>query len=486
MSSQPIPQPDPNTAPTSNVGAVVGGQQPPQTPAPIQATPSDVSAASAGPTPAKPSSRLGAILGAVANVADTALAGIPDKGRSSVVTGLGEGARAEQSAQATQNAIRFKSFDDQVRMSELHNQDIKMQNDNQAQQDAHNAAELNLRKMANDAGIDWATLANHGPAVMDNLAAQTAASGSASVPDLTHVSADGSNIYMPKDPDSQKTRDGVKQMYSELAPAYGLPSLGSVDFVPPKLMNMLTNRVNGFGQDGNPLKHDDLPSWITTTQAKRDYLAKNGGTPAQLKALDNTIGIYKANLDALDTHAAGVADDAAQRKTDQQKQLIDEKADQQRQTNASKPQKPQSTDWVSGVSADEKKKAELAENLTFNANNIASILQRRPDIVGKVAGRITSVEQMTGTNDPDIVQLGTDIHNIAMANNGIHGMRSADAVHDFENKLLNGFKNGPQGIAGGLRGSVNSVQTFIDNARPETYKTHSKQGGAIKAMVPQQ
>jgi hypothetical protein len=139
-----------------------------------------------------------------------------------------------------------------------------------------------------------------------------------------------------------------------------------------------------------------------------------------------------------------------------------------------------------GVSADEKKKAELAENMVYNANNIAAILQRRPDIVGTVAGRITNVQQMAGTNDPDIVQLGTDIHNLAMANNGIHGMRSAEAVVEFENKLLNGFKNGPRGIADGLRGSVNSVQTFIDNARPDTYKTHSAQGGAIKAMVPQQ
>lgn len=271
-----------------------------------QAATQDPNAATA-PTPAQPTSRLGAILSSVAKTVDTGLAGIPNKGRPSFVTGLGEGARAEQAAQATQQAIKFKSFDDQVRMSELHNQDIKMQNDNQAQQDAHNAAELNLRKMANDAGIDWATLANHGPAVTDNLTAQTAASGSASVPDLTHVSADGENIYMPKDPDSQKTRDGQKQMYSTLGPALGLPSLPQgASFVPPRLMNMLTNKVNGFGLDGNPIKHDELPGMMGAAQAQRDSLAKNGGTPAQLKTMDNMIGIYKANLDALDTHAAGV------------------------------------------------------------------------------------------------------------------------------------------------------------------------------------
>src|SRR5580693_4504498 len=114
----------------------------------------------------------------------------------------------------------------------------------------------------------------------------------------------------------------------------------------------------------------------------------------------------------------------------------------QKQDNAAsdKPQKPQNTDangnpvWVPGVSADEKKKAELAENMVYNANNVASILQRRPDLVGVVAGRYTTVQQMAGSNDPDIVALGTDIHNIGMANGGIHGMRSPQQAEDYANQ----------------------------------------------------
>ena len=58
-----------------------------------------------------------------------------------------------------------------------------------------------------------------------------------------------------------------------------------------------------------------------------------------------------------------------------------------------------SGDWLPKVSADEKKKAELAENMVFNINNIASILRRRPDIVGVVASRITNVQQVAGSND---------------------------------------------------------------------------------------
>jgi len=33
-------------------------------------------------------------------------------------------------------------------------------------------------------------------------------------------------------------------------------------------------------------------------------------------------------------------------------------------------------------------------------------------------------------------------------------------------------------VNGALDANVKSVQTFVDNARPDTYKTHSKQGGA--------
>ena len=157
------------------------------------------------------------------------------------------------------------------------------------------------------------------------------------------------------------------------------------------------------------------------------------------------------------------------------------------QNNAAslKPVKPVSTDWVPSVSADEKKKAELAGNMVFNINNVASILKRRPDIVGIVAGRFTSAKQLAGSNDSDIVALGTDIHNIGMANGGLHGMRSPQQAEDYANQVLNHFKNGPAGVYGGLKSSADSVQTFIDAVRPETYKTHSKQGGAVRGMVRQ-
>jgi hypothetical protein len=224
-------------------------------------------------------------MSAVANVASTALSGVPDRGRPSFVTGLGEGARAEQQAQATQQAIKFRTFDDQVRLAQLHNQDLKMQQDTQAQTDAHIKADLNNRALANSLGIDYDTLPSHGPTVIDHLTAQTAANGAASVPPGTHLSGDGETINIPKD--TQATRDGQKQMYNMLGPSLGLPSLPpGAQFVPPANMNMLTNKLHGFNIDGSAPKHDALPGMIGAAQAQRDQLAKNGGSPDQLKALD--------------------------------------------------------------------------------------------------------------------------------------------------------------------------------------------------------
>jgi hypothetical protein len=258
----------------------------------------------------QPTSRLGSIIQAVAKTVSTGLQGIPDKGRPSFVTGLGEGARAEQ-------AIKFKTFDDQVRLAQLHNQDLKMQQDTQAQQDAHTKADLENRQLANLLGIDYDTLPSHGPTVMDHLQAQTAANGAASVPPGTHLSGDGKTINVPQD--TQQTRDGQKQMYSMLGPAFGLPAIPkNAQFVPPQLMNMLTNKIHGYGIDGKPISHEDLPGMIGALQAQRDQMGKQGASDPVLKAMDKTLAIYKANLDSLDAHAANVKKQSEQATIDAQ------------------------------------------------------------------------------------------------------------------------------------------------------------------------
>ena len=307
--TQAAPAPSQPTPPapvqqTSRLGAIVSAvanAQPLAAPVPTQPIAAPTQAAPA--QPAQPTWKK--VAGGIASTLSTALAGIPDKGRPSFAGGLGEGARSEQANIANQQAIRFKSFEDQVRLAQLHAQDQKLALDTQAQQDAHVKADLDNRALANSLGIVYDTLSSHGPTVMDHLTAQTAATGAASVPPGTHLSGDGETINIPQN--TQATRDGQKQMYQTLGPALGLPPLPpGAQFVPPVNMNMLTNKLHGFDLAGKPVQHQDLPSAISAAQLQRDTLAKNSGTPQQLQALDNMLGIYKANLDALDTHEAGV------------------------------------------------------------------------------------------------------------------------------------------------------------------------------------
>lgn len=498
MSTSTVTPDQSQAAPSSTLAAAVSAPSeitlPPQT--------SSNSDGSQLPQAPQPTSRLKSVLSAVANVVTTGLASVPAHGRPSFVNGLTEGARGAQAAEAQQQDIKFKTFDDQLRAASLHNQDIELQNHTQAQSDAHQAAQDAQHDWDEAHGIQYDEIPNSGQAVMDHLTAQTAASGSASIPAGTHLSADGKSILVPKQTDETQAAQLLK--YNTFREAYNLPALPQgATFVPGKYLDMLQNRIEGHSLSGDVYNHDTLPVAIADLQSTRDSLAgKSGTNAAVLTQVDGTIKSMQAKLDYLDTHAAAIKQQSKQADLNAEnspetiagaanKAAAVAKAQQpfkealQDNAAANKPQKPQSTEWVPGVSADEKKKAELAENMTFNANNIASTLMRRPDLVGAVAGRFTSIQQMAGSNDPDIVALSTDIHNIAMANNGIHGMRSAEAVTTFENKLLNNFKNGPQGIYGGLKASTDSVQTFIDNARPETYKTHSKQGGAVRAMVPQ-
>src|SRR6266700_6874336 len=67
-----------------------------------------------GPAPqlAKQPSRLISTLSAIVSAG---LQGIPNQGRPSFVTGLGQGARAEAAVQQQQQEIKFRNFDDQIR-----------------------------------------------------------------------------------------------------------------------------------------------------------------------------------------------------------------------------------------------------------------------------------------------------------------------------------------------------------------------------------
>lgn len=120
---------------------------------------------------------------------------------------------------------------------------------------------------------------------------------------------------------------------------------------------------------------------------------------------------------------------------------------------------------ASNTSADRLKRSDLARNVETNAIGFKQLIKENPDLFGKVSGRFTTVQQMMGSDDPAIARAGVAVHNMALASNGAHGVRSQEAVKDTENEILNHFRNGPDATIAAVDELVGSVQTFREDAK---------------------
>jgi hypothetical protein len=251
----------------------------------------------ATPAAPQPQSRLASILGAVARTATTALASVPEHGRASFLNGASAGARGAQQDIANQQAIKFRDMDSQIRLANLHNQDLELQQRSQAQQDAHQKMQDQQADWNEEHGITTETHPNEGNAVMQSLQGQTAANGAASVVPGTHLSADGQQVNIPgQDADSQA---GILQKYRQLAGVIpGIPNFpgqDKADHVPARNLDVMTHVLGGYNVDGSPMSHDQLKGMIGSLQAQKDQLEKNGGTPYQVQTVGNLLDIYKEN-----------------------------------------------------------------------------------------------------------------------------------------------------------------------------------------------
>lgn len=132
-----------------------------------------------------------------------------------------------------------------------------------------------------------------------------------------------------------------------------------------------------------------------------------------------------------------------------------------------------------GPSADEIRRADLAENMNENLNALEDIVNRRPELFGPAAGRITSLKEMVGTGDPDVAKLKTIKEYLGMASVGAHAMRNAQHVGEAANAVMNGFVNSPAAIKASIATARQSLQTFRqDIEHPKTGVQGSAAGGA--------
>jgi hypothetical protein len=426
----------------------------------------------------------------VARTVSTGLSGVPAGGRPSFLGGLGQGARAEQQAQATQQSIKFKTFQDQVQAAQLHNEDLRMQYATDDHQDAvQDRADAEAKRMTGTTGMTYTEVPNTAANVKTYMDADQQQNGGASVP--SGVIFGPHTLYIPNKGSADQAKADTTN-YNSLAPAYGLPPAQPGQVVNPGANNLLRQTRNGMDQQGHPMSATDIGNRVDNLTS---YLKANSGISDDAKA---AVQSDIDHLTDLQTHHAARDQQGIDQATTNKaastaananaglpaKEALQQNAAANKAANA----KPQNLDtngnpaWVPGVTAMEKNKAELGENIAGNANAVASIIMKRPDILGAVAGKFTSAEQMIGNNDPDISALGTRIQNIAKANAGIHGLRSNEGIIQTETMILNNFKNGPKAVIGALKATTGSAQTFVDNARPNTYKTHSKNGGVSLGM----
>jgi hypothetical protein len=218
----------------------------------------------AGVSPTQPTSRLQAILGAVASVATTGLAGVPDRGRPSFVTGLGQGARAEQAAQATQQAIKFKSFDDQIRASQLHNVDVRMQwADEDHQAAVHANADAQAKWMTDSTGMTYTFVPNDdgGKAALEYIGVHMTQNGHVSIPSV--VIAGPKGWYIPNKGSAEQAQANT-QDYNSRASFYGLPSTPKGGVVTDRTYDVLRNLSNGFNGAGEPIHASEIQGRVGT------------------------------------------------------------------------------------------------------------------------------------------------------------------------------------------------------------------------------
>lgn len=124
-------------------------------------------------------------------------------------------------------------------------------------------------------------------------------------------------------------------------------------------------------------------------------------------------------------------------------------------------------DLAKGPSNDELRRADLARNMNENMDQLEDIVNRRPDLFGPFAGRMTQLKTAVGTSDPDIAKANAIKEFMGMAAVGTHAMRNAQHVEAAANAIMNGYKNGPDAIKAAIQTGRSSVATFQQDAGEE-------------------
>jgi hypothetical protein len=117
--------------------------------------------------------------------------------------------------------------------------------------------------------------------------------------------------------------------------------------------------------------------------------------------------------------------------------------------------------------ADEQRRADLANNLDENLTQLEDIARRRPELFGPLSGRVTSAKQWIGWNDPDVAALKNIEEQTGLAMVGAHAMRNAQHAEKAAQSITNANKNTADVLLapnGPIATARKSLQTFRADA----------------------
>lgn len=127
--------------------------------------------------------------------------------------------------------------------------------------------------------------------------------------------------------------------------------------------------------------------------------------------------------------------------------------------------------------ADEDRRADLSSSLDVLADRLQDISTRRPELFGKVAGRMTKGRMALGTSDPDVAELKSIQENLGQISLGAHAMRNAGHIATAADAMANIY-NSPEAYRAGLAAGKGSADTMQHITRPTLTKPKASAGTA--------
>lgn len=132
--------------------------------------------------------------------------------------------------------------------------------------------------------------------------------------------------------------------------------------------------------------------------------------------------------------------------------------------------------------AAEDQRADLSDAFKSYATELDGIAARRPELFGKLAGRLTTARQSLGSDDPDVRAIKRIKEQLGTVSLAAHSLRSANHIGVAADSLIN-MNDSADSVRKNIQDSMKGVDTFQTITRP-TLKGRTAPAPAAGAPKP--